>query len=68
MRGAATVTDARRIGMRPLLVCAVVAGGILENIGRMRSLTAEVCRKITRRYSAIMPGLPDWCAMAGARA
>ncbi|MHA1108367.1 MAG: hypothetical protein ACTSQV_04535 [Alphaproteobacteria bacterium] len=54
--------------MRPLLVCAVVAGGILENIGRMRSLTAEVCRKITRRYSAIMPGLPDWCAMAGARA
>jgi len=51
-----------------LLVCAVVAGGILENIGRMRLLTAEAHREITRRYSAIMPGLPDWRAMAGTRA
>jgi len=68
MRGVATVTDARRIGMRPVLVCAVVTGGILENIGRMRSLTADAHREISRRYSAIIPGLPDRCAMAGARA
>ena len=66
MRRCATVTDARRNGMRPLLVCAVAIDGILENMGRMRSLAAEAHREITRRYNGIMPDLHERRALAGA--
>ena len=45
--------------MRPLLVRAVSIDGILENIGRMRSLAAEVDREITRRYTGIMLDLHE---------
>jgi hypothetical protein len=40
--------------MRPLLVRAVSIDGILENMGRMRSLAAEAHGKIIRRYHGIM--------------
>jgi hypothetical protein len=46
--------------MRPLLARAVSIDGILENMGRMRSLAAEAHRKITRRYHGIMLDLREW--------
>jgi len=52
--------------MRPLLVRAVSIDGILENMGRMRSLAAEAHRKITRRYHALMLDLHERRAIAGA--
>jgi hypothetical protein len=66
MRRSATVTDARRIAMRLLLVCAVAIDGILENMGRMRSLAAEAHREITRRYNEIMLDLHERHTTAGA--
>ena len=45
--------------MRPLLVRAVSIDGILENMGRMRSLANEAHREITRRYNAIMLDLHE---------
>ncbi len=51
--------------MRPLLVRAVSIDGILENMGRMRSLAAEAHRKITRRYHRITLDLREWRAISG---
>jgi hypothetical protein len=45
--------------MRPLLVRAVSIDGILENMGRMRSLAAEAHREITYRYHGIMLDLRE---------
>ena len=66
MRRCVTVTDARRIGMRPLLARAVSIDGILENMGRMRSLAAEAHREIPRRCNGIMSDPHERRAMAGA--
>ena len=66
MRRSATVTDARRIKIRPALACAVVVDGGLENIGRMRSLAAEAHREITHRYNEIMSELHERRGSAGA--
>jgi len=46
--------------MRPLLARAVCIDGILENMGRMRSLAAEAHRKITPRYHGIMLDRREW--------
>ncbi len=45
--------------MRPLLVRAVSIDGILENMGRMRSLAAGAHLDITHRYNRIMSGLRE---------
>jgi len=66
MRRCATVTDARRIGMRPLLVRAVSIDGILENMGHMRSPAAEAHREITRRCNETLLDPHERRAMAGA--
>jgi len=66
MRRSATVTDARRIKMRPLLAWAVSIDGILENMGRMRSLAAEAHRQITHRYTEIVFDLHERRGIAGA--
>ena len=66
MRRSTTVTDARRIGMRPLLVCTVVIDGILEKLGRMQSLAAEAHGEISHRYNQIMLDLQERCAIVGA--
>ena len=52
--------------MRPLLVRAVSIDGILENMGRMRSLAAETHRKITRRYHGVICDLRGWREIEGA--
>ncbi|MHA1528950.1 MAG: hypothetical protein ACTSVG_08010 [Alphaproteobacteria bacterium] len=66
MRRAVTVTDARRIGMRPLLVCAVAIDGLLENMGRMLSLATGAHLEFTHRYNGIVYDLSEQRAVAGA--
>jgi hypothetical protein len=66
MRRCATVTDARRIGMRPQLVRAVVIDAILENMGRMRSLAAGAHRETARRNNETLFNSPERGASAGA--